>query len=205
MQQYYYEYEHDSKYCYPNSYTLRNKLNIRDDKILLEAERNITALRILELKQNAPKGKPDFQYLCRLHKYIFGDIYSWAGKIRTVDISKSNVFCKSEFILENADVIFRQLENDGYLRGVQATAMPSKLAYYLSEINAIHPFREGNGRVQRAYVEILADRAGYEVDFSDVGQDEMIRASAEAFHKEYGLMNELFSRITKYINKVNEK
>lgn len=88
---------------------------------------------------------PDFQYLCRLHKYIFGDIYSWAGKIRTV---------------------------------------------------AIHPFREGNGRVQRAFVEILADRAGYEVDFSDVGQDEMIGASAEAFHKEYGLMNELFSRIT---------
>jgi fido (protein-threonine AMPylation protein) len=46
-------------------HTLRNKLNIRDDKILLEAERNITALRILELKQNAPKGKLDFKYLCR--------------------------------------------------------------------------------------------------------------------------------------------
>lgn len=197
---YYYEYEHDNKYCYPNSYTLRNKLNIRDDKILLEAERNITALRILELKQNAPKGKLDFKYLCRLHRYIFGDIYSWAGKIRSVDISKGNMFCKSEFIIENADVVFYQLEADNYLRNTEEAEIPVKLAYYLSEINAIHPFREGNGRVQRAYIEILASRVGYEVDFSDVRQDEMVRASSEAFRKEYTLMNELFLKITKPID-----
>ena len=200
MQLYYYEYEHDNKYCYPNSNTLRNKLNIRDDKILREAERNITALRILELKRNAPKGKLDFKYLCKLHRYIFGDIYSWAGKIRSVDISKGNIFCKSEFIIENADVVFRQLEVDNYLRNIEEIEIPIKLAYYLSEINAVHPFREGNGRAQRAYIEILAGRVGYEVDFSDAGQDEMIRASAEAFHKEYKLINELFSKITKPID-----
>ena len=146
MHQYYYEYEYkyDSKYCYQNSNTLRNKLNIRDDKTLLEAERNITALRILELKQKAPKGKLDYKFLCKIHKYIFGDIYTWAGKIRIVDISKGNMFCKSEYIYENVDLIFKQLEKDNYLIGINETEISTKLAYYLSEINAIHPFREKN-------------------------------------------------------------
>jgi len=200
MHQYYYEYEHDGKYCFPNSNTLRNKLNIKDNKILVEAERNITAIRILELKQKTPRGKLDYKYLCKIHKYIFGDIYTWAGKIRTVDISKGNMFCKSEFIYETLNLIFKQLENDNYLLGINEAEIFTKLAYYLSEINAIHPFREGNGRTQRAFIEILASRVGYEVDFSEVSQEEMIHASVEAFNKEYDLMNKLFARITKFMD-----
>jgi cell filamentation protein len=141
MHQYYYEYEHDGKYWYPNSNTLMNKLNIRDDKTLLEAERNITAIRILELRQKALKGKLDYRFLCKLHKYIFRDIYTWAGKIRAVDISKGNMFCKSEYIYENADVIFKQLEKDNYLIGINETEISTKLAYYMSEINTPVPRR----------------------------------------------------------------
>ena len=90
MKDYYYEFEQDSTYCYPGSFVLKNKLNLTEADKLEEAERNITALRILELRRHPPKGVMDFRYLCRLHKYIFGDIYDWAGKIRNVNINKGN-------------------------------------------------------------------------------------------------------------------
>lgn len=75
--------------------------------------------------------------------------------------------------------------------------MPLRLAYYLSEINALHPFREGNGRTQRLFIEILAERAGYEVDFSEVSAEEMIQASADSFLLKYEQMNRLMQRIVR--------
>ena len=92
MSDYFYDYEYDTAYCYPSSNVLKNKLNRKDADSLLEAERNITALRILELKQSPPDGKLDFTYFKRLHSYIFQDIYVWAGKTRTVNISKGPQF-----------------------------------------------------------------------------------------------------------------
>lgn len=71
-----------------------------------------------------------------------------------------------------------------------------KLAYYLSEINVLHPFREGNGRTQRLFIEYLAYEGGYDVDFSHVGDQEMIAASAEAFACDYSAMEKIFRRIT---------
>ena len=75
--------------------------------------------------------------------------------------------------------------------------MPLRLSYYLSEINALHPFREGNGRTQRLFIEILAERAGYEVDFSNVTAEEMIQASADSFLMKYEKMDRIMFRIVK--------
>ncbi|MDK2808321.1 MAG: cell filamentation protein [Clostridiales bacterium] len=194
-----YDYGFDKKYCYPKTSVLRNKLNIKKEEFLLEAERNITAVRILQLKQNPPFGSLDLSYFLKLHQHIFGDIYSWAGKIRVVDIAKGSLFCKSEFIMENLEIVFHQIEQERYLTETSEQDMPHRLSYFLSEINAIHPFREGNGRVQRAYIEILAKRAGYEVDFSDVTKERMVAASIASFFKEYEQMDEIFKGITKPI------
>ena len=199
MEQYYYEYEQDSIYCYPDSFILKNKLNIRDPETLEEAERNITALRILELKQNPPKGKLTFKYFQKLHKQIFGDIYEWAGKVRNVNIAKGNMFCDCRFIEDMMEELFSELEKENYLQPCDTEEMADRLAYYLSEINALHPFREGNGRTKRLFIEILAERAGYEVDFSEVSAEEMVEASAKAFLRDYGKMNELMRRIVKKI------
>ena len=199
MEQYYYEYEQDSIYCYPDSFILKNKLNIRDPETLEEAERNITALRILELKQNPPKGNLTFKYFQKLHKQIFGDIYEWAGKVRNVNIAKGNMFCDCRFIEDMMEELFSELEKENYLQPCDTEEMADRLAYYLSEINALHPFREGNGRTQRLFIEILAERAGYEVDFSEVSAEEMVEASAKAFLRDYGKMNELMRRIVKKI------
>lgn len=193
----FYECEQDNSYCYQDSCILKNKLGIKNKEQLEEAERNITALRILQLKTGELRGEPNFKYLCKIHKHIFGDIYSWAGKIRTVDISKGNMFCNSQFILENAEDIFNRLKKENYLQDYKdVDKMSERLAYYLSEINALHPFREGNGRAQREFIIVLARRAGYVVDFSKISQEEMIQASEEAFYCDYRHMNDIFSRIT---------
>lgn len=193
----FYECEQDNSYCYQDSCILKNKLGIRNKEQLEEAERNITALRILQLKTGELRGEPNFKYLCKIHKHIFGDIYSWAGKIRTVDISKGNMFCNSQFILENAEDIFNRLKKENYLQDYKdVDKMSERLAYYLSEINALHPFREGNGRAQREFIIVLARRAGYVVDFSKISQEEMIQASEEAFYCDYRHMNDIFSKIT---------
>lgn len=140
MKQYYYEYEQDSIYCYPDSFILKNKLNIRERSVLEDAERNITALRILELKQNPPTGKMDFEYLKKLHKQIVGDIYDWSGKVRNVNITKGNIFCDCRFIEQIAEEIFKELESENDLQSSDVDKMADRLAYYLSEINALHPF-----------------------------------------------------------------
>ena len=194
MSDYFYDYEYDTTYCYPQANVLKNKLNIKDADSLLEAERRITALRILELKQFFPDGKLDFSYFKHLHFYIFQDIYGWAGKTRTVNISKGSQFCLCQFIDDQAIELFQKLERENYL--VDAENIAERLSFYLSELNAIHPFREGNGRAQRMFIEILADRAGYEVDFSEVTAEEMIEASYQSFNQNYDPMNAIMRRIT---------
>lgn len=195
MPDYSYDYEYDKTYCYPSSNVLKNKLNIRNAVDLQEAERNITALRLLELKQAHPEGSLDFPYFRRLHYHIFQDIYDWAGKTRTVNISKGTQFCLFQYINEQANELFARLAKEDYLINI-SQPIAERLAFYLSELNAIHPFREGNGRTQRMFIEILAYRAGYEVDFSTVTANEMIEASYQSFNRNYEKINALFMRIT---------
>lgn len=164
----------DHRYCYPHSSVLINKLGIEDAEKLRIAEREITSVRIANAKIHIIKGNFDLLHLRKIHRYIFGDIYEWAGQIRWVNIAKGNMFCNYEFIDDNADVLFGELMQENFLKNTTGEQIPLRLSYYLSEINAIHPFREGNGRVQRAFIEYLAENAGYHVDFSQVTDRQMI-------------------------------
>ena len=67
---------------------------------------------------------------------------------------------------KNADSLFKNLKQEDYLKDTPKEKVPLRLSYYLSEINVLHPFREGNGRTQRLFIEYLAGNAGYSVDFS---------------------------------------
>lgn len=189
-----YQYAHDSYYCYKNSNVLKNKLGIRNSDILEEKERKIAGLRYIELFQNIPEGEMNFNYLLSIHKFLFQDIYTWAGKVRTVDIAKGNMFCNSAFIYSNADEIFNELKKEHFLQDLSADELPIRMAYYFSEINALHPFREGNGRTQRAYFSILAQRLGYHLDFSEISQNEMVNASSQSFLRNYDKINTIFKK-----------
>lgn len=184
----------DTRYCYPDSDVLVNKLNIKDPDKLRIFERRLTMLRLAELMDHPLKGQFDFQHLKDIHAYIFQDLYDWAGKIRTVDIAKGNMFCNAMFISEQADRIFAELKNEGYLVGQNEEVFVRRLAYYFSEINALHPFREGNGRSQREFIRSLALKNGYVIYFSKASENEMIRASQQSFLCDYSGMEELIRR-----------
>jgi cell filamentation protein len=184
----------DNKYCYPDSDVLINKLDIRDLEELHVFERKLTMLRLLELMDKPVSGKFDFKHLQAIHQYIFQDIYDWAGKVRTVDIAKGNMFCNVKFIDSQADEIFTKLKAEKYLAGLDEETFVKRLAYYFSEINALHPFREGNGRSQREFIRSLALKNGYFIYFDRVTGDEMLSASQKSFLCDYTEMEEVFRK-----------
>lgn len=204
MGDYSYSYQWDREYCYPDSNVLINKLNIQDADALHTAEREITSLRLAAAKMQPIKGQFDLKHLQKIHGYVFGDVYEWAGKLRHVDIAKGNQFCLAMNLDTYGSNLFRKLEQENYLINSKEN-VPRRLAYYLSEINVLHPFREGNGRTQRLFIEYLASAAGYRVDFSQVSADEMIIASADSFACDYDSINRMFERITTPISKVEQK
>lgn len=191
MSDYYYEYEKDNFYCYPNTYVLKNKLNIKDSEKLKIAERKITALRTAELMQNPPIAEFNFDFLKQIHKALFGAIYDWAGKVRTVNISKGNAFCMCDFIESQMNEVMQKLKNENYLSNLSKEKLSERLAFYLGEINAVHPFREGNGRTQRLFIQFLAQTNGFKLDFSKITNEQMLEASVQTFTCEYKLMTEL--------------
>jgi len=195
MSRYDYEFERVNDYCYPDSYVLRNKFDIRDAQTLNAAEREFTSAKLAYLKEHPIKGQFDLKHLRAIHRYLFCDIYTWAGELRTVNIAKGNQFCNYIHLETYADGIFTKLKAEKMLANTPDNTFPERLSYYFSEVNVLHPFREGNGRTQRVFIEYLAQAAGYHVSFADVSNHEMIEASALAFALEYDKMTTMFRRI----------
>ena len=184
-------------YCYPDTDVLKNKLDIREQEKLQRFERKLTMLRLMELLENPIEGDFDLKHLQAIHRYIFQDIYEWAGEIRTVDIAKGNMFCNVRFLSSQADEIFGRLKGDNYLEGLTREEFVKKIAFYFSEINALHPFREGNGRCQREFIRSLAIRNGYLIKFANVDAEEMLTASRDSFLCDYMAMERLFDKCIK--------
>lgn len=118
MDKYYYEYKDDGdvKYCYQGTQVLVNKLDIRNGKKLSKAEREISIVKAAVLA-DAITGNFDLVYLKSIHKFLFEDIYDWAGEIRTVDIAKGNIFCLVQFIEIQFSELYEKLKQDNFLKG----------------------------------------------------------------------------------------
>ena len=176
-------YDADDTYCYPGTDVLRNKAEITNAEDLDAYEGELSTLRSIEILENPIAGQFDLAHLQRIHLALFQDVYEWAGKIRTVDISRGNSrFANVRFIESAASDIFNKLARENWLRGLDADTLSKRLAHYLSEINALHPFREGNGRVQRIFISQLSQSAGYQLDYSDLEQEQIYRAMELAFN-----------------------
>ncbi len=180
--------------CYPNSSILINLLDIRDADELEKVEANLTYLR-------AELFEPDFSqfnlaYLCQIHYYLFQDIYAWAGILRNVDISKGQTrFCSSAFIEKESTKLFKQLADENYLINLSKTAFTKRLVHYFCELNVIHPFREGNGRAQRLFFEILIANAGFSVDWDLMSKHEWIQGNIAGYTGDLSLLEKLFTQI----------
>lgn len=192
--EYSYEYkEEDGKYCYPDTNILRNKLDIKDADMLRAIERELTMARYFSLEKEEITGDFSLKHLCSIHHYLFQDIYEWAGKVRTVDISKGTVFCLTQFIEPQFNELYHVLKKEGFLRNIaDKKIMSERLAFYLGEINMLHPFREGNGRTQRVYIEHLCKNNGrFEIHFSRCSREEMLQASIDSSICDYIAMENL--------------
>jgi len=191
------EYEGNDFYCYPESKVLMNKLDIRDNDELQQVERDLSYPKITYLGINPIKGVLDLKYLQKIHKYVFGDIYGWAGHIRGGKFfSKGDtLFCVADMIPAYAENIFGKLRSEKWLRGLVRTEFIERLAYYMGEINALHPFREGNGRTQRIFFVELARRAKYELDYSQAEPDELLEADIAAYNKDFYLLKALLDKM----------
>ena len=169
-------------YTYPGTEVLRNLLDIREPARLAAFEANETAARLIELSVKPTTGGFDAPHLRAIHRHIFQDVYAWAGSFRTVNIAKGgHLFAAAAFIESALEEVAAKLRREGYLQGLQATAFAVRSGYYLAEMNAIHPFRDGNGRAQRELVRELAAERGFSIDWRRVTRGEMIAASLESF------------------------
>lgn len=167
----------DDPYSYKGSTTLKNKLGLRDPAQLEAFELEMTTLRA---REPLPRGKFDAGHYRRVHRHLFQDVYSWAGKYRTVRTAKGgNPFCYPECIGGEMTKLFATLPEalgaDGPERFI------AEAARFLGELNAIHPFREGNGRSQLAFMDMLGNDAGFPLDFARVRRDTFLPAMVASY------------------------
>lgn len=171
----------NSNYCYENSSVLINKLNIKNEKELQKYEAKITAAKLLGLRQHGITGNFDVKHFISIHTYLFEDIYSFAGKFRNEDISKGVFsFAHWEYIDLELERLLLELKSEKYLEGIKQAELAKRLAYYISELNVLHPFREGNGRTIREFIRQLALKNGYILNLKKVLPREMLEASKKS-------------------------
>ena len=167
-----------SIYCYEDTDILINKIDIRDSDLLAEADTEYSAQRLLELDAQPIKSTFTLNHLQSIHKYIFQDIYPFAGKLRLEDISKGNtMFARSQYIKSYLTSILAELKNENYIRGLSHKVFCIRAAYYMAELNIIHPFREGNGRAIREFIRCLGVKSGYTINWDRVDKNMILQAS----------------------------
>ncbi len=183
-------------YVYPGTTVLKNIPGIRNQKTLDRFEADRVGQRSLELIEQPLSGSFDVDHLQRIHRYLFQDVYEWAGCFRTVDIAKGNsYFARVPYIRLALQSLFEKLSEEQHLRAVNQEAFAHRGAEILGTLNAVHPFREGNGRTQREFIRQLAHKNGYWVDWSRVSREELYEASDVSFMRgENRLFEELLKK-----------
>lgn len=183
-------------YVYPGTDVLRNRLDIRDSADLQRVEADLCNWRGLRLASEPLPGSFDLAHLQGIHRYLFSDLYDWAGELRTVPLAKTDLFCMPEHIESYGTEIFSALADERHLVSLDRDDFVDRLAHYLGEVNALHPFREGNGRAQRAFFAQLAADAGYRLDWQLIDPQRNIDASAATMQGNEAPLRELLSEAT---------
>ena len=173
---------------------LENKLGLTNSASLAREEERISKKKAIELFENGildnlPAGK--FSTLQTIHKYLFGDIYDFAGELRTVNISKGNFRFAPLMYLESA------LENIDKMPQSNFDEIVEKYV----EMNIAHPFREGNGRSARIWLDhILKNEISKVIDWSKVDKDDYLLAMERSPIKDIEIKHVLKAAQTDEIN-----
>ena len=167
--------------CYTGTQVLRNKAELRDQGQLDQFEQLMFLARS---EEPLPKGDLDYDHYKRIHYHFFQDVYDWAGQPREIRAGKGgDWFCYPEYIDAEMNKIFGQLAAEGYLTELaDALQFETRAAHCIAEINAIHPFREGNGRCQLTLLNILLNISGFAMDEEEIDPNEFMQAMITSFH-----------------------
>ena len=173
---------------------LENKLGLKSSADLAREEERLSKKKAVELFEkrfldNLPAGK--FSTLQAIHKYLFEDIYAFAGELRTVNIAKGNFRFAPLIYLESA------LEN---IDKMPQSSFDEIIEKYV-EMNVAHPFREGNGRSTRIWLDhILKNEIGRVVDWSKVDKEDYLLAMERSPIKDIEIKHLLKNALTDEIN-----
>jgi cell filamentation protein len=160
---------------------LHNLLRITDGAELRQVEASLTASRIYDLIREPISGAYDLVHLQVFHQHIFQDVYDWAGELRTVLLGRGTaLFSRPEHLRADADELFSWLARTDHLRGRSRAEFVDGLTELHSDLNALHPFRDGNGRAQRAFLGQLARDAGHPIRWVGLEAEENAIASKAA-------------------------
>lgn len=183
--------------CYKDTTCLINKFNIQNEDQLAKVEASITLAKTAELERNPISNSFDFEHYKQIHKYLFEDLYVWAGQIRTVDISKKGTnFTSADNIESVAEACFNRLKSYNYFKELEFDIFIDNLVDFYCTTNILHPFREGNGRTQRIFIAQLIRFCGYDINFSEIDTDELMIAT---IHSANGITDYLKDIFTNHI------
>jgi fido (protein-threonine AMPylation protein) len=187
-----------------------NLVKAKDLDDLAIKERGLTSKRTFQLILNPIKGNFDYQHLKDIHKHIFQDVYTWAGKDR-FEIGLDGQFLKGNqhFVPGNelpkySKIIFDELKEQNFLKHCKdIDSFAKDTANFMMELNALHPFREGNGRTQRIFLNDLAINAGFKMDLNLISEFKMITASKLASKLKPQFLENLIKENLKELNNKN--
>lgn len=159
-------------------------------------EAKYAVYREVELAQISFRHTFDLKHVKFLHHWLFQDVYVWAGKVRNVSLIKdASLFAQPRYIEPMAATIFKQFASEGRLIDVPCRDLAVRLAYYFGELNALHPFREGNGRTQRLFWRQVLALRGLAFNWDGVSREEMAAASAAVHGQTDEPLRQLIGRI----------
>lgn len=182
-----------SVYCYEGTNILVNKLNIKDSEELESYETSVVSLKLMALNKKGITGNFDVAHFVSIHKFLFEDIYNFAGLFRTENIAKDYFqFAEWEYIESELERLLSELKSENYLVGLSKEQFASRLAYYWAELNVLHPFREGNGRTTREFLRQLSLKNGYILNLYKVNSQELLNASIKSIADTSDLENCLY-------------
>ena len=165
-------------YIHSRSNLLKNKANLHTPESLAAHEARMVFKRLIFLYSHPVTGAFDLAHLLAIHHALFQDVYPWAGHVRSCDLSLGPVsFCSAQWLETSLAALFSELARENWLRERDAERFAHGAAYYLAELNAIHPFRDGNGRTQREFIRELGLSAGHKVRWAPITQFEMYTSS----------------------------
>ena len=170
-----------NKDCYPGTTVLINKLGLKNQEALDNVESVTVALHSAEIESKPSEDPFTFDFYCGLHKRLFGDLYDWAGELRTIDFSKKGTsFYPASDLRELGNAKFARLKDMNDFQGLRRSELVNEITDFYHELNMLHPFREGNGRTQRLFFTLLLHRLGYSISFAECDTDELMMATIYA-------------------------